>query len=215
MRLSMKMNSVICAVMAASLVAPTHLLAGQPTARTSQSAISDAVLDSNGAITCRLLDRQGRPVANELVQIRQGRKLVAQAKTDSRGNFRLVGLKGGLYRIQSKDSQRLFRFWTARTAPPSAKSKATLVKRASMSQPVSAQPVAQVQQPTVVPATAPESAPIVRGNIGLPSMGLSGMVDGVSLITLGSSISAAALTAVTLNKINDVEDKVDRIPTSP
>ena len=209
MRIFMQPNNLICAALAIALIAPTHLLAEQPTARMPQSVIVDAVLDSNGSITCQLLDRDGRPVANELVQVRQGRKLIARAKTDRSGNFRLVGFKGGLYRVQSNDTQRLYRFWTARTAPPAAKSNTVIVKRASVTKSLKTQPVTQTQTPV-----APQE-PVVRGQMGVNPLGLSGMVDGVSLVTLGSSIAAVALTAVTLNDINDVEDKVDRIPVSP
>ncbi|MBM81842.1 MAG: hypothetical protein CMJ78_14800 [Planctomycetaceae bacterium] len=198
-------------VFALAIATPLQLLAETASTARQLPAIGDAALKADGSITCRVLDNQGRVVAGEIVRVTQGRKLIAAVKTDSKGRFELKGMRGGLYRLQSGRSQALFRFWTAKAAPPSATSQAVLIQRVSYTQTASR----QVQQPVSQPITQP-SQPIVRGQVGdVPNLGISGLVDGTSLITLGAAVSAAAVSAVTLSEINDVEDKVDRIPTSP
>jgi hypothetical protein len=52
---------------------------------------------------------------------------IARTLTDSEGNFRVDGLKGGVHRVNAADQQSLYRLWAPSTAPPAAQRGLMLV----------------------------------------------------------------------------------------
>lgn len=104
--------------------------------REAVSPIQDVALDAKGNLKGNLVDHQGRPMADRDVAIMQGRKVVARAHTDAKGQFEVSGLKGGVYDVTSEKSVSTYRVWTSETAPKKSRMQALVV---AGSQPVRAQ----------------------------------------------------------------------------
>ena len=161
------------------------------TAAPSPQTVSDVVLDSQGHLSGQIVDEQGRPRAGVVVELRQGRRLAAQAVTDARGQFSVAGLSGGLYLLTAGSAQQLFRVWTAEAAPPQARTTVVLVS---------------------------ETQPVVRGNDVIETID---ELDMITLTMVGSSVAAVTIAIITLDEINDLEDQVDALtggggaPASP
>lgn len=66
----------------------------------------------------------------------------------------------------------------------------------------------------IAPPSAKNSVAMVSTNKAVRAQMLGG-IDGITAITLGAAITGVTLSAVNLAKINDVQDDVNKIPTSP
>jgi len=98
---------------------------------TSHAALSnpDVELDSQGVLSGIVVDAEGHPMASVPVSLRfQGRE-VARTVTDAAGNFRVAGLRGGVYEIMAGASRGVYRIWAPGTAPPTANSGKIVVLR--------------------------------------------------------------------------------------
>ena len=114
-------------------VLPQQLvLAGDTTptaaAKQTKDAILDVSLDKAGSLSGFVVDAQGKPQANEVVRVMQGRTEVAKATTNAKGQFEVKGLRGGMYGIVSAKGTSGYRVWTNNAAPKSAKQFAVVVK---------------------------------------------------------------------------------------
>ena len=89
--------------------------------------IIDIELDRQGRLLGVLVDTNGKPEALKKIQIRQGKKLLAETKTDRNGRFLVSKLRGGVYQIVSKDQAAVVRVWSNGTAPPKSKNAVLLV----------------------------------------------------------------------------------------
>jgi hypothetical protein len=89
--------------------------------------ITDIELDRQGRLRGFFVDTNGKPEALKKVQIRQGKKLVAETKTDRDGEFHVSKLRGGIYQIVSDDQAAVVRVWSNGTAPPKSKDAVLLV----------------------------------------------------------------------------------------
>ncbi len=89
--------------------------------------IVDIELDRLGRLQGFLVDTNGKPEALKKIQIRQGKKLLAETKTDRNGRFLASKLRGGVYQIVSKDQAAVVRVWSNGTAPPKSKNAVLLV----------------------------------------------------------------------------------------
>ncbi|MCA9234375.1 MAG: carboxypeptidase regulatory-like domain-containing protein [Planctomycetales bacterium] len=101
----------MCMLAAPALAAPTGQAAAHP---------SDVALAAGGELVGQLVDAQGAPLANAPVSIQSQGREVVQATTDAQGQFRITGLKGGVYEIVAPGHYQAYRFWAPRTAPPAA-----------------------------------------------------------------------------------------------
>ena len=107
---------------------PAQVPAGQETSNAAVSS-ADVELDSHGVLSGRVVDAEGIPMASVPVSLRfQGRE-VARTLTDAAGNFRVAGLRGGVYEIVAGTSRGLYRIWAPGTAPPTANSGKMVVIR--------------------------------------------------------------------------------------
>ena len=91
------------------------------------NTILDARLDKDGAFTGRTIEQDGTPVVGAIVVVKRGQIEVGQSVTDEHGNFAVKNLKSGVYEVSSGATTGSYRFWTERTAPPSAKPHGLLV----------------------------------------------------------------------------------------
>lgn len=92
--------------------------------------ISDVALDAHGKLQGTFVDRQGRPMAGSLIVARQVNGRSCTAVTDAHGTFEAAGLSGGIWSVTVGEQSSWLRAWTHSTAPPAAKSKLLLVRKA-------------------------------------------------------------------------------------
>ena len=153
--------------------------------------ITDVVLDDSGRLVGQIVDAQGNPRDGLVVVLRQGSRNGARAVTDSEGRFALSNVSVGLYQLDAGSTRAIYRVWTIQTAPPGSHHQAVLVA---------------------------ETETVVRGNHIEAAVD---QLDAITLAMVSSSIAAVAIAGVTLDKINDLEDKVDALsggggtPASP
>ena len=81
-------------------------------------AAADVVLDGQGGLQGVVVDTHGAPRGGVAVVLSQGKRALAQCKTDGTGRFRVAGLRGGVYLLQADGQGKFVRAWTAKVAPP-------------------------------------------------------------------------------------------------
>ncbi|MFT5323647.1 MAG: hypothetical protein ACI8P0_001497 [Planctomycetaceae bacterium] len=155
---------------------------GSVVAKTQKSAaikINDVSLGTKGELTGFVLDGQGKAVADSRVIVRLGRKNVAETTTGATGQFRVEGLRGGIYQIVHADGVSVFRVWKNGTAPRSAKLNALLIA---------------------------EKHRVVRGQ---DSVGPLAMMQPATLAASAAAITGATLGIVGLTEARDANDEAD------
>lgn len=90
-------------------------------------SVSDVKLDDAGYLHGMVVDLQGTPVANATVVVSQGKRDLAQVRTDGQGQFRAGPIARGSYLLKSRGQSRAVRAWTPQMAPPSAGRLALLI----------------------------------------------------------------------------------------
>lgn len=92
-----------------------------------QPAAIDVAMAKDGTISGRVLNAEQNGVAKTEVSIRQGKMEVAKAVTDAEGRFEITNVKGGVYVVTANSGYGLFRFWTAKSAPPKSHEQVLLM----------------------------------------------------------------------------------------
>jgi len=141
--------------------------------------INDVSLGAKGELTGFVLDGQGKAVADSRVIVRLGRKNVAQTTTGATGQFRVEGLRGGVYQIVHADGVSVFRVWKNGTAPRSAKLNALLIARKHR---------------------------VIRGQDGV---GPLTMMQPATLAAGAAAITGVTLGIVGLTEASDANDRAD------
>ena len=99
-----------------------------PVSKSTQvNRIPDLLLTSGGKMTGRVVDHSGKVIEGANVVLKQGNKEIAQTVTNSEGIYSFKNLKGGVYQVGSGNTDGVFRVWSEKTAPPTAKEHALLV----------------------------------------------------------------------------------------
>lgn len=101
---------------------PTPKKAVQPVA-------IDVAMAKDGTISGRVLNADKQGAAKAEVSIRQGKMEVAKTITDADGHFQIANLKGGMYVVTASGGYGLFRFWTAKSAPPKSHEQVLLMSQ--------------------------------------------------------------------------------------
>jgi hypothetical protein len=156
--------------------------AGKPAAKApanDATRVRDVALTEQGEFNGRVIDDKGQPLDGVVVKLVKGEKEVATTNADEKGRFQFANLKGGVYQVQTPQSQTTYRLWSAEVAP------------------------AQALKTVVVNG----SSPIVRGQFGY--------LDPATVAGLGLGIAGVTLAGIAVNKIDNLEDDVSKIPTSP
>ena len=83
--------------------------------------VTDVSLTATGDFLGAIVDEAGKPLVNAPIQILHKQTVVATAKTDAKGRYSVQGLRSGLHMVKTRTTAQACRFWTAKTAPPSAK----------------------------------------------------------------------------------------------
>lgn len=105
---------------ATSVTAPVTVPAGRP-------IIRDVELARGGLLVGRLLDANGRPLANADVALISGESTLAETRSDAEGVFAVSGLRGGVHQIVTPDTAQVCRLWANGTAPPRTASSVDVV----------------------------------------------------------------------------------------
>ena len=102
-------------------------LAGGPAKNLRTSQTSDVALSGGGTLTGQVVNSQGLGLDGAQVVVRQGDKTVAQTVANKDGYFSVNNLRGGTYQVQAGNGVGMYRLWTTKSAPRSAKPRALLV----------------------------------------------------------------------------------------
>jgi len=87
----------------------------------------DVTIAKDGSVIGRLVNASGNPQPNAKLIARRSDQQPVAVKTDEKGNFRLPGVRAGVYSIAYGDRSLLLRVWDAEVAPPAAKPGVLLV----------------------------------------------------------------------------------------
>jgi len=153
------------ALTAFATVVPNQLLANELAAATKVDKATepastekslkpiDISLAKNGSLRGKLLDSQGDPVADTAIAAYRDGEQVAATKTDSNGEFRIEGLRGGLYAVASEQGGGHFRLWAPNTSPPSAQDIAMVYNDKSIVRGNLGCPESWIKKPVIIGAT--------------------------------------------------------------
>lgn len=103
------------------------VLASPQVARAGAPTVIDIELQKGGRFHGLLVTRSGAVQAGALVVMSQRGSPVAATTTNDAGGFFFRGLRGGVYRLESRTSRAVCRLWVPNTAPPAAKESVMLV----------------------------------------------------------------------------------------
>lgn len=96
------------------------------------SKLLDVSLQKGGVLVGQVLNPQGKPIAATTISVIDSRQKIAKVFTDRDGNFRVTGLKGGVFRVATLQQQKVCRLWAPQTAPPAAQSGVLLVSKSEV-----------------------------------------------------------------------------------
>jgi hypothetical protein len=111
---------------------PRPVQASVPAGALPATTITDVVLGADGMLVGQVLHAAGQPAVDTPVMVRQNGREVAATWTDSRGDFAIRGLRGGVYELSAGQSHGLYRLWAAQTEPPSAQRGVLIVAESSL-----------------------------------------------------------------------------------
>ena len=100
----------------------------RPAAKIQQgTSVPDILLTAGGTLSGRVVDHTGKILEGAQVTIRQDKKEIGSTVTSKEGVYSFKNLKGGVYQVSSGNTDGVFRVWSEKMAPPSAKEHALLV----------------------------------------------------------------------------------------
>lgn len=177
-----------------------------------QPAAIDVAMAKDGTVSGRVLDADQTGVAKTEVSIRQGKMEVAKTVTDADGRFEIANVKGGVYVVAANSGFGLFRFWTAKSAPPKAHEQVLLMSKAVVVRAQSPNDGGEVLyddngQPYARVHVVDNGAAYPPGQAGPPVGADLGCVD---IFTIALLATAAAGLAVAIVALDD-----DDAPASP
>jgi hypothetical protein len=93
-----------------------------------QASAKDIKLTTAGDLTGRVVTAEGKAVDGAAVTISQNNKPVAKTISTASGEFKVTGLKTGLYQVSAGQQAQFVRVWPQDVAPPAALAQATIVQ---------------------------------------------------------------------------------------
>lgn len=169
---------------AASLAVCFGILVSGPVMAADGSFVRDVELSATGSLHGRVLTPSGQPVSGATVQLRHAGKAVAVASTTEDGRFTVAGVRGGSHAVTVGSLNTPVRLWASGTAPRAA----TRVITVSADE-------------TIVRA---QNYDPYCDNTCPPSSGF-GMLDMITLATVGAATGALIVGIDNNNKLDDIE----------
>lgn len=113
-----------------NLAVPQAMLfaADAPVTKPAAKSVKDIKLTSAGDLTGKVVTSEGKGVDAAPIVISQAGKPVSKAVTTAKGEFKVTGLKTGVYQVSSGRAAQFVRVWPQDVAPPNAIAQTTLVR---------------------------------------------------------------------------------------
>ncbi|MEQ9409000.1 MAG: carboxypeptidase-like regulatory domain-containing protein [Fuerstiella sp.] len=166
------------------------LLSG-PVMAGGSGIIKDVELSQEGVLYGQIYSSQGQVVPNAVVQLRYQGAAVAAARSNTQGQFAISGVRGGAHEVVVGPLRSPVRLWAVGAAPKSA-TKGIVV----------------AIDETVVRGQDVYCEP---GDACAPTSGF-GMLDVITLATVGAAVGALVVAIDNNNKLDDLEAA---LPASP
>lgn len=96
------------------------LLSPMATAAEPLAAVGDVALGEGGFLIGKVVDTQGVAVPLVTVTLADTQREITRVRTDQEGQFSVLGLRGGVYRLSCQGQVAMYRLWARDTAPPVA-----------------------------------------------------------------------------------------------
>lgn len=120
MKPGIRIQLAIVAILGISLpITDAKAADGVPIAK-GQRVITDVTLTQTGDLLGAVVQNNGHPLAGQTVQVLSNNKVVAVAKTDVAGRYRIKGLRNGVHQVNTRHQQQVCRLWKHAAAPPTA-----------------------------------------------------------------------------------------------
>ncbi len=167
-------------------------------------AAIDVAMAKDGTVSGRVLNADQSGAKKTEVTIRQGKNEVAKTVTDADGRFEIANVKGGVYVVSANSGYGLFRFWTAKSAPPKSHDQVLLMSQAVVVRAQNAndggdvlyddngQPYAKIHVMNNGAVATGASCPPVGANLGC--------LDIFTIALLGTAAAGLAVGIIALNK---------------
>jgi len=130
MRITMDWARGAAIVAGLNLAVPQAMIfaAEAPAKAPVKQTIKDVKLTSAGELTGRVVTAEGKAVDGASVTIAQNGKPVTKAVSTASGEFKVAGMKTGVYQVSAGQQVQYVRTWPQDVAPPSAVPQATIVQ---------------------------------------------------------------------------------------
>ncbi len=109
------------------LIAPHSLTDAQETPAARQARPSDIALSQGGVLMGRVVDSQGKAVAKATVTLQFAGQVIARTPSNKNGEYAVKGLRGGVHRLRAGTHNKTVRLWATGSAPSTVKSTALSV----------------------------------------------------------------------------------------
>lgn len=178
---------------AASIAVCFGILISGPVAMAGQSrVIRDVQLTQQGKFQGQLLTPAGKSVSNAVVQLRFRGAPIAAAKTDANGRFAISGVRAGAHEVVTGAVHSPVRLWSYGAAPRGARTGMVVAI----------------------------SETVIRGQDYCETGGCAptsgfGMLDVITLATVGAAVGALVVGIDNNNKLEDLEQAAANNPASP
>ncbi len=186
MQFSRKLTHAVVALSCIGMVVP-QVAFSAPKAAVVTVKARDVALNTTGHLTGAVLNAQAKPVDGAKVVLTRNGVAVAEAISKKDGTFTLPQVNSGSYDIAVGEAKAPIRVWTAEAAPANAARKMALA----------AEGVIRAQN---------------DGEVYYDDQG--GVIGGLDIITLAvltTATGALVLGAINNKKLNDINDKLDKI----
>ncbi len=193
------LRAAVLGVACWGMVAPQSMTMAGENTRTSASQLADVSLAEGGVLRGKVVDSQGKPVAGAAVTLGFAGHVVARTSTRQDGSYAVKGLRGGLHQLVAGADASMVRLWTPGTAPAAAQTTALTVAGQTIR--------GQYAEYTDGGEYCPPGG-VVTTQYAPPVSGGFGMLDVVTLATVGTSVAALVYGIDNNNKLDDLEDKL-------
>ena len=192
MKISNKLNAFVAVTLSCSMLLSGTVMAGESAVNTAAQGM-DLALAEGGVLSGAVVTAEGQPIAGVPVRVYFDRQAIAQTVTDESGRYAITGLRGGVHQVAVAQQVSVVRLWNAKTAPQNARHGLVTL--------------------------ADET--IVRGNYDPycetcpPATSGFGLIDIVTLATVGTSTAALIVALDNNDKLDDLAAAAPPAPASP